>query len=628
MTLQESSKKMLDWYVIEEKWQQYAISEEAKAKITTETFINDPYLIQNALLETTEAKRILDMSSSVPLHGLEGVKAIIQKLKREDILRAQEFWLLAGFLKDCLKMKGFMTEKADAAPKISAYALSLEPLDGIYHMIIEKIYQGTLLDMASPALSRIRKHIERCESDIKSKLQGYLTSGPYVNMISEALISQRNGRYVIPVKSEHKKNFGGQILDRSRSGGTLFVEPEPIRKLHDTLNGLRVEEETEMYKILSILTNTLYDVLTPLYRNYECMVTYDYIFSKGKLSRSYEGTPPTINTSGDILINAGKHPMIGREAVPLNLKLTKPRRNLLITGPNTGGKTVTMKTIGLFCLMLKRGLHLPCEEGSELPIFTHVFCDIGDGQSVEQNLSTFSSHITNINAIIKEADSKSLIILDEIGSGTDPSEGMGIGIAVLEALNKKGATLLASTHYGEIKAFASMHPDFTNGSMGFDLNTLSPLYQLTLGEAGESSALHIALRLGMDKALVERAHELAHHKKLDYHHTETLPQAPDQPSLFVPKKESRFQVGDNVWIHTMKRTGIVVEAQNSKGDIGILVLGKKIKVNHKRLSMYIEGKELYPDDYNMDIVLKTKAQRKINTSLRKGHRGVIGDGSA
>lgn len=645
MKQQEKTKKMLDWQFIEDKWLTYAISEEAKEKIKTQTFSSDYYLIQNALEETEEAKTVLGMSSSVPLHGLEGVKTVIEKLSRDEVLRAIDFWVIAGFLKDCVKMKGYMVDKAYAAPKISAYALSMHALDAAYQTIVEKIYHHDVLDNASPALARIRKNIDKCESDIKSKLQSYLTGGSYANMLSESLISQRNGRYVIPVKSEHKKNFGGQILDRSRSGGTLFVEPEPVRKLHDALSTLRIEEESEVYRILAELTNTIATYLTEIFLNYECMVTYDYIFSKGKLSRAYNGNTPNINRSGDIVILGGKHPMIGKDAVPLTLTLRKSKRNLLITGPNTGGKTVTMKTIGLFCLMMKSGLQLPCEEGTELPIFENVFCDIGDGQSVEQNLSTFSAHITNINTILQEADATSLVILDEIGSGTDPSEGMGIGIAVLEKLNQQGATILASTHYGEIKAFAQTHPDFINGSMGFDIKTLSPLYQLTLGEVGESSALHIALRLGMDQTLIERAHELAYHAKQSYQKTEDVVEVietvaiPSQTtetttaetldkSPFAPKKKSKFAIGDNVYIHTMKRTGIIVESENSKGEYTVLVLGKKIKISHKRLSINIEGKELYPEDYDMNIVLKTKTQRKVSTALRKGKRGVVGDGIA
>lgn len=642
------TKKMLDWLFIEDQWTQYATSEEVKEKIKGLDMMVDPYLIQNAIEETQEARALLDMSSSVPLHGLEGIKGILDKLKREEVLRANDFWQLSGFIKDCEKMKQFMVDKAYAAPKITAYALSIHALDDAYQSIIHAVYHSEVLNSASSALARIRKQIDRTEADIKAKLQNYISGGQYANVLTNPLISQRNGRYVIPVKSEHKKTIGGQIHDRSRSGGTIFVEPESVRKLHDALSTLKIEEENEIYRLLAELTNDIAKDLSKLWLNYECMVTYDFLFSKGKLSKLYDGHSAEISPRGDIKIVSGRHPLLGKGAVPLTLELKRSRRNLVITGPNTGGKTVTMKTIGLFCMMMQHGLQLPCEDGTSLPLFENILCDIGDGQSVEQNLSTFSSHITNINDILEEAHSKSLVILDEIGSGTDPSEGMGIGIAVLEALNKKGTYILASTHYGEIKQFATTHPDFISGSMGFDIKTLSPLYRLTLNEVGESSALHIALRLGMDKALIERAHELAYHAKKTYENqsyqeieeidcskanlisepvSDDTMRLKESRSPFEPKKKSKFKVGDNVLVHTMKRTGIVAETENSKGEVTVLVMGRKIKVNYKRLSLHIEGSELYPEDYDMNIVLKSKEQRKVGTALRKGKKGVVGDGA-
>lgn len=639
MNLQEKTKQMLDWNFIEEKWLEYAISEEAKEKIKKNKAWNDYYLIRSALEEVEEAKSILNANSSVPVNSLEGIKVIMEKLKREEILAEKECWKTAMFLKDCSKMKRFMQDKIDLAPKISTYAQSINPIEDIYRGIIEKVFHGNVIDSASAKLMKLRKNINRNEQEIKVKLQGYLNAGPYSGMISEAIISQRNGRYVIPVKSEHKKSVGGQILDRSRSGGTLFVEPQAVKKLHDQIAALKIEEETEVYRILSEITNLLYGCLPALYLNYECMVTYDFVFSKGKLSKFYKGESPVISEGRVIDIRRGRHPMLGEKAVPLTVVLDEDNRHLIITGPNTGGKTVTMKTIGLFCLMLKNGLQVPCERGSQLPIFEKIFCDIGDGQSVEQNLSTFSSHITQINRILSEADERTLVILDEIGSGTDPSEGMGIGIAVLEELHFKNAMILASTHFGEIKTFANNHPHFINGSMGFDIQTLCPIYQLSLGESGESSALHIARRLGMSQRLVERAHEIAYKRKQKYESPLAIfspekkmdlnqKQVLVEKSKYAQKKASSFKVGDNVWVNTMQCTGIVMETENSKGEITVLVKGKKIKVNHKRLALYIDGQELYFEGYDMDIVLKTKEQRKVNKAIKKGHRGLVGDGSS
>ncbi|MGX8796661.1 endonuclease MutS2 [Fusibacter sp. JL298sf-3] len=635
------TKKMLDWAHITDKLIEKAVSEEAKVKLKHLAPVEDLYLIENMQAETTEARRLVDQASGVPLHGLSGVGNTLEKIKRGEVLRAGDFWFLATFIKDCTRMKRYMYGKESDAPKVSSYALSIDVLDALYAALSESVYHDEVLDSASQALAKIRRKRAKTEQDIKNKLQGYLVDNRYQNVLSETVISQRDGRYVIPVKSEHKKHVGGQILDRSRSGGTLFIEPAGIKKLHDALSALRIQEESEVYRILSELSNEVAADLPALSLNYECMVTYDVLFAKAKLSKQMNATAPAVNTQGLIAIRAGRHPLLGTDAVPLNLTLEPTCHNLVITGPNTGGKTVTMKTVGLFCMMAQSGLHLPCDCGTTLPIFSRILCDIGDGQSVEQNLSTFSSHITNINRILAEADDKTLVILDEIGSGTDPSEGMGIGIAVLEALEAKGAYILASTHYGEIKRFASEHPKFVNGSMGFDIETLSPLYQLTLGAAGESSALHIALRLGMPKDMIERAHELAYNAKKRYKapvieapKRAAQPPAPNvtteptaskavQKSVYAPKKKPKFAVGDNVWIHTMKRSGIVVETENSKGEVTVQVLGKKIKVNHKRLSLNIKGDALYPDAYDMDIVTKSKDERKTRKALSKGKKDVV-----
>lgn len=632
--LNNQAKQMLDWTFIQNHLIEKAISEEAKMRMHTLEMHSDIHLVNNALEETTEARRLLDIQSSVPLHGLEGVKAVLDKLKREEVLRPMDFWTIAGFVKDAARMKRYMDGKSEAAPKISAYALSIKPLEAIYESIVNAIYHHVVIDEASNTLSRIRKQIGRLEGEIKSKLQNYISASAYEGVLSEALIAQRNGRYVIPVKSMHKKTIGGHIHDRSRSGGTLFIEPEAVRKLQNDLDALKIDEENEVYCILANLSNEVASEWHALYTNYECLVTYDFIFAKGKLSKQMNAIRPEINTLGALIIVNGRHPMLGKNAIPLNVSLSTTQRHLIITGPNTGGKTVTMKTIGLFGMMMQCGLHVPSEAGTSLPLYSQILCDIGDGQSVEQNLSTFSSHITNINAILKAADKRALVILDEIGSGTDPSEGMGIGIAVLEALDQKGAQILASTHYNEIKIFASENKAFINGSMGFDILSLSPLYVLTLGEAGESSALHIAYRLGMDKAIVDRAYALANREHKTFEPTSLLQPDGTQVVLaghktprseYAPKAPPKFQVGDNVWIHTMKRSGIIAESHNAKGEYAVLVMGKKIRVNHKRLSLYINGEALYPDDYDMDIALKSKTHRKSEKAIRKGKKNVILD---
>jgi len=639
------SMKMLDFQEIIDQLKDYAISENVKKKIDTLEIYTDYYLINRHLSETTEARSILDTSNSVPLHGLVGIQGLLEKLLRHEILRPVEIEQIANFVKDTGKLKRFMTERMEFAPKVAGYAYSIESLETLQTELLRCISSGRVDDEASGALSKLRKKIEFLEDRIKSKMHDYLMNSQYGGMLTDVIISQRDGRYVIPVKSEHRKSIDGLVMDRSRSGGTVFVEPAAVRKLSDELTQVRIDEENEVYRILSELTNLIASHYDALHLNFEVMITYDFLFAKAKLSRKFEARAAEINTSAYLNIIKGKHPLLGRNAVPMTLELSKQNRNLVITGPNTGGKTVTMKTVGLFCLMTQAGLHVPCEEGTTLPIFETILCDIGDGQNVQQNLSTFSSHINNIIQIVEEATHKSLVILDEIGAGTDPGEGMGIGIAVLEALNEKKAYILSSTHYNEIKAFAQTHPDFKNGSMAFDLKTLKPLYMLEVGKAGESNALHIALRIGMPEKIISRAHEISYKEKQSFEtfnqeyveainengmKSSTDPQdgkidslADDKsefekPSIFTPQKESRFKVGDSVYVHTMKKNGIVYESENSKGEIGVIVLNKRIKVNQKRLSPYIDSKELYPEEYDLKIVFESKENRKKDKLIGKG----------
>lgn len=630
------SMKMLDFTNIIEQLKEFAISENVKNKIENLEIYTDYYLINRHLGETTEARAILDTSNSVPLHGLVGIQSLLEKLLRHEILRPVEIEQIANFIKDTGKLKRFMNERVAFAPKVAGYAFSIEPLETLLNELNRCINAGRVDDNASGNLSKLRKKIEIIEERIKSKMQDYLTSSQYGGMLTDAIISQRDGRYVIPVKSEHKRNIDGMVLDRSRSGGTVFVEPAAVRKLSDELSQVRIDEENEVYRILSELTNQIASHYDALHLNFEVMITYDFLFAKAKLSRKFEARASEVNMSRFLKIVSGKHPLIGRNAVPMSLELSNKNRNLVITGPNTGGKTVTMKTVGLFCLMTQAGLHVPCDDGTTLPIFEKVLCDIGDGQNVQQNLSTFSSHINNIIQIIEEATHNSLIILDEIGAGTDPGEGMGIGIAVLEALNEKKSFVLSSTHYNEIKAFAQAHPDFQNGSMAFDLKTLKPLYRLEIGKAGESNALHIALRIGMPESIISRAHEIAYKEKKTFdafnlEYIEALSETVEassvsteqetefvRPSIFEPQKESRFKVGDAVYVSTMKKNGIVYEIENSKGEVGVIVLNKRIKVNQKRLSPYIDSSALYPEEYDLKIVFDSKEDRKKDKLIGKG----------
>lgn len=634
--------ELLEYDKIKEILKSYTISDLGKEMVEKLEPYVDINFIEKSMNETTEARAIVNITSSIPIHSLNGVKNVKQKLGKGAVLSPEELDIIAGLLRDTKKLKRFMQDKESTAPTICQYAQSIYELNDLREEIERCIVYGRVDDKASPKLSKIRKKIAILEDRIKSKLDGVLKNEKYKSIIQDAVVSQRNGRYVIPIKTEYKNNINGDIHDKSNSGSTMFIEPVEVKKAQDELNVWKIEEEKEVYIILSILTNLVESCQRELTINIEAMAYYDFLFAKGKYSKAMDGRSAKLNNKNYVNIKQGKHPLIGRTAVPLDFVAGQDYRAVVITGPNTGGKTVSLKTVGLLTMMAQSGLHVPAEEGSEFAVFADILADIGDGQSIEQSLSTFSSHIKNIISILSCADNHTLVIIDEIGSGTDPGEGMGLAVSVLEEIYKKGSVMLATTHYSEIKDFAKTHQGFINGSMEFDINTLKPLYKLNIGKPGESNAFLIALRLGMDNKIIERAHEITYKEKKDYskynwevkeetiqpkealevhrQQIEKLKKAEQRNTIGEKQKlKPKFKLGDNVYISFMDRTGIICELENSKGEYGVMVMKKKLKINQKRLSLYISGDELYPEDYDFDIVFESKENRKNKHILSKKH---------
>ena len=606
----------------------------------------DIHLIEKYMSETTEARAIVNITSSIPIHSLKGIKNVKQKLGKGTVLSPEDLDIIAGLLKDTTKLKTFMKNKESIAPTISQYAKSIYDLDDLRIEIERCIMYGEVDDKASSKLFKTRKKIAILEEKVKSKLESVLKNEKYKGYIQDAIVSQRNGRYVIPIKSEYKKNIEGEVHDKSSSGSTMFIEPAEVKKAQNELNICKIEEEKEVYIILSTLTNRVEGYERELTINIEGMAYYDFLFAKGKFSKAIDGMAVSFNTRNYINIKQGKHPLIGKTAVPLDFEAGKNYKAVVITGPNTGGKTVALKTVGLLTMMAQSGLHVPVEKDSEFAVFIDILADIGDGQSIEQSLSTFSSHIKNIVNILNCADKHTLVIIDEIGSGTDPGEGMGLAVAILEAVYQKGSVILATTHYSEIKDFAKNHEGFMNGSMEFDINTLKPLYKLNVGKAGESNAFLIALRLGMDNKIIERAHQITYKniKSYSMFKWEELEgnmqskEAVELHQLQIKKLEKaeekstmeeklklvpKFKLGDSVFVSFMDRTGIICELENSKGEYGVMVMKKKLKINNKRLSLFIANEELYPADYDFDVIFENKENRKNKNILSKRHKAGV-----
>lgn len=628
----------LEWNKIIATLKEFAISDIGSELIDKMKPSIDPVEINRWLEEVTEVKKLLSSGSSVPLHSLKGVDKILLSIEKESALKPNSLSSMGTFLKECTRMKKFLVDRIGLAPTVASYGESLYELDYIYEEIIRCITGDHVVDRASSSLTKIRKKISICDERIKTKINSILKSSKYATYLQDRVVSQRYGRYVVPVKSEYRAHVTGDVIDKSSTGSTLFIEPKEIKNLQSQMNLLRIDEDAEIYQILCYLTGLISEKTHEIKTNVQIMGNYDFLFAKGKYSNSLNANQVKINTEKKIIIKEGRHPLLGKSAVPLNFRIGENYRALVITGPNTGGKTVALKTVGLFSIMVQHGLHIPADKNSTFSPYMDILVDIGDGQSIENSLSTFSSHIKNIIDIINVCHSHSLVIIDEVGTGTDPGEGMGLATAILEKLYDKGVTLLATTHFSEIKDFALKSPGFQNGSMEFDINTLKPKYKLNIGESGDSNAFLIALRLGMNNGLIERAHEITYKEKKSYtdqyHNTDKSKKQRAEIELAqksaaieqVEKKNSQkqsqryiFSVGDCVKLLTLGGTGIVVEAEDRKGMVTVLYKKKKLKINQKRLALYIDSKELYPDEYDMDIVTETKENRKKDKILSKKH---------
>ncbi|WP_409301101.1 endonuclease MutS2 [Peribacillus sp. SCS-155] len=612
----------------------FSLTETGRQRILAiEPSIN-PGQIQALQSELDEAVLLLKKSASVPLSALEGIESILQLLNKGVALRPEHFMRLHQFLDSCIKIKRYMKDKEYIAPRVTSYVHSISSLPDLSAEIHRCIRNGIIDDNASRELGKIRKQIAIHKERLKGKLENLIKSPKIKSMLQETIISERSGRYVIPLKKEFKGKIKGAILDSSASGSTIFVEPEESAALQAEIDILAWQEEAEGERILSYLTGLVETHQQELKLAVETMVHYDVLFSKAKYSISINGRAPKVNTSHFISIKGARHPLLENGAVPLNVELGNGEHALVITGPNTGGKTVAIKTIGLITLMAQSGFHIPVEEGTHIAIFQNIWVDIGDGQSIEQNLSTFSSHIKNIITILEETNDRSLVLLDELGSGTDPAEGMGLATVILEQLYKKGATLLATTHYSEIKHFADITPGFLNGSMEFDLETLRPTYKLIIGKGGDSQGFSIALKLGMHPGLIEKAHKITYKEersypiriegqqqklKLDKQITINRYMSREGGKIAKGESEIHFTQGDNVKLSPNNETGIIFKGPDDYGNYEVLVKGEMRKVNTKRLSLYIAAADLYPKDYDMAQIFDSKENRKKSKLMNKRH---------
>ena len=493
-------------------------SELARERIAGLVPMNNVRMIREALTETSEAVSVIVYKGAIPIGEIGDLSGLLSMVSKGRSLSMRELLQVRRGLAVAREVKAFLTRDVPELPVLSEMTALIETLPQLEQDIDRCILsEDEMADNASVQLRDIRRDIRNKNDSIRSRLSRYTNSASMQKYLQDAIVTMRNGRYVIPVKREYASMVPGLVHDQSQTGATLFIEPQAIVTLNNELKELALAEEAEIARILAMLSGRVQEHRHQIANNQELLVKLDVINAKGKLSCSMEGYAPVLNTDGYLDIRRGRHPLIPKDrVVPIDVELGRDFRMLLITGPNTGGKTATLKTIGLFVLMTACGLHIPCAESSRIPVLDEVYADIGDEQSIEQSLSTFSSHMKNIVEILQKAGRGTLVLLDELGAGTDPTEGAALGIALLEALHQKGALVCATTHYTELKKYALESPDAINASMEFDVETLSPTYKLRLGLPGKSNAFEISRKLGLPEETIHRAEELLDSNALEF----------------------------------------------------------------------------------------------------------------
>lgn len=496
----------LEFNKIKQVLAQYAASSlgvEAVEKLHPEISLEAVAILQQ---ETSEVRKLISNFGDIPRGGIHDIRPLLAKTRIDGVLEAYELVEIAATLAAARRIKRFIVDKDMAFPLLKEQVVELAVIKELENQINRTVNdRGEIADHASTTLQQLRSRIRTGHIRVKEQLQHMIRSQTYKDYLQDTLVTIRDDRYVVPVKTAYRAQFPGIVHDASASGATVFMEPTVVVELNNQLKQWALEEKQEVLRILKVLSKQVARYDEDLSTNMVILAKIDFMMAKALLSLEWHGVEPRLNQSGYVDIKKGRHPLLGEKAVPIDISLGKEFNTMVITGPNTGGKTVTLKTLGLFTLLAQAGLHLPAAEDTEVAVFDHVFCDIGDEQSIEQSLSTFSAHMVHIVDILKSAHGNVLVLLDELGAGTDPTEGAALAMAILEELHERQIRTAATTHYSELKTFAYTREGIMNASVEFDVKTLRPTYKLLVGTPGKSNAFAISNRLGLEDKMIERA---------------------------------------------------------------------------------------------------------------------------
>lgn len=630
------SLKLIGYNEITDQLKTHAVTTQAKDRCGALTpYLSETELKKN-LRETSQARRMLDLYGAPPLPLMEQVEAHLEKALVGELLLPEQIAQVGDFLVGVRRLKNYLDKGRQSQIGIAFYGENLSLLEELCGEIERCIRIDTIDDYASPSLREIRRQIQLLGEKIREKAERALKANQaYVN---DSFVVKRSGRLCIPVKAEYKSRVQGAVIDRSSTGSTLFIEPRAVAELQEEYELYKIEEDTEERRILYSLMGQIAEAEGELLEDIRVTVMLDFVFAKGKLSQEMEAAEPEVNLERRISLKGARHPMLDKEtAVPLDFAIGetiqgKTVRGMVITGPNTGGKTVVLKTVALLSAMACSGLHIPCAQ-ADVAMNSQILCDIGDGQDLQSNLSTFSAHIGSVLEILRRITPESLVIMDELGSGTDPAEGMGIAIAILEELRKSGALFLVTTHYPEVKEYAGRYDEVVNARMGFDRESLRPLYQLEIGKSGESCALYIAKRLGLPSHMLKTAAREAYGEpspamvsELELDRDDGGIRKVPAPSI-IRRTQVRgaehgegFTRGDSVTVQPDGQIGIVVRTADAQGNVLVQVKKEKILVSHKRLKLKVAAAELYPEDYDFSIIFDTVENRKARHQMEKHHQ--------
>lgn len=592
----ERALKTLEYDKVRQQVASYCTSSIGKSAIEELVPQTDYDKVVQLLEEMDEGLSILRVKGNVPMGGIFDVRPSARRAQIGGMLAAIELMEISSTIRASRILRNFIEDiEADEVIEIPHFIAKKEAmpvLTGLQHEINNCIDDnGAVVDSASQTLRSIRQSLRAEEGKVRSKLESLIRGSNAAKMLSDTLVTIRNDRFVIPVKQEYRHHYGGIVHDQSSSGQTLFIEPDSVVQANNEIHRLKMKEQAEIERILLALSAMVQEVASDLFNLVKVLGDIDVILAKGKYGQANKCTMPKMNQEGYIRLVRARHPLLPIDvAVPNDIEFGKEITSIVITGPNTGGKTVTLKTVGLCTLMAQAGLPVPALDGSELAVFKQLFADIGDEQSIEQSLSTFSSHMVNIVDILKKFDHESLVLFDELGAGTDPQEGAALAISILDEVHGRGARVMATTHYPELKAYGYNRPGVANASVEFDIETLSPTYRLLIGVPGRSNAFEISSRLGLPESIIDRAKSFT---GTDRHEVE---------SMIASLEETRRQSEDDA----ERSHALLVESETLRKEL------------QDKLQAYEERKEA------LDKKAKEKA-RKIVDEAKKEAESIIAE---